>query len=75
MAVILMLVSLHSVKVVRNKHLTMYVVIMCILAAVPPSRSSGDDPQQDGGDVGPSVIEHLPVGVSVQCKLIQLVCK
>ena len=45
--------------------------MLCILAAMLPSASSGDDlQQQDGGDVGPSVIEHLPAGVSVQCKLI-----
>ena len=42
---------------------------MCISAAMLPSGSSGDDPQQDDGDVGPSVIEHLPTGVSPQCEL------
>ena len=26
-------------------------------------------PQQDGGDIGASVIEHLPAGVSAQCEL------
>ena len=42
-----------------------------ISAAMPPSGSSDDgNPQQDGGDVGASVIEHLPAIVSVQCKLI-----
>ena len=25
-------------------------------------------PQQDGGDIGASVIEHLPGGVSAQCE-------
>ena len=25
-------------------------------------------PQQDGGDIGASVIEHLPAGVSAQCE-------
>ena len=25
-------------------------------------------PQQDGGDIGASVIDHLPAGVSAQCE-------
>jgi len=33
------------------------------------SSTTGDGPQQDGGDIGSSVIEHLPAGVSAQCKL------
>ena len=34
------------------------------------SSSAGDGhPQQDGGDVGASVIDHLPAGVSAQCRL------
>ena len=41
------------------------------MAVVTTETSSTGDghPQQDGGDIGASVIDHLPAGVSVQCKL------
>ena len=48
---------------------------MCVctrLAAVvtsEPSTTGDGPPQQDGGDIGVSVIDHLPAGVSVQCEL------
>ncbi|XP_065903832.1 uncharacterized protein [Dysidea avara] len=32
------------------------------------SSTTGDSSQQDGGDIGPSFIEHLPEGVSQQCR-------
>ena len=33
------------------------------------SSTTGDGPpQQDGGDIGASVIDNLPAGVSSQCK-------
>ena len=39
------------------------------------SSTAGDGhPQQDGGDIGASVIEHLPAGVSAQCELSAAVC-
>ena len=38
-------------------------------AVTTESSSAGDGhPQQDGGDVGASVIDHLPAGVSAQCE-------
>ena len=33
-----------------------------------PSRSSRNNLQQDDGDIGPAVIEHLPTAVSPQCE-------
>ena len=39
------------------------------MAVVTTETSSAGDGQQDGGDIGASVIDHLPAGVSVQCKL------
>ena len=43
---------------------------LCAVAVITTEPSTADDshPQQDGGDIGASVIEHLPAGVSVQCK-------
>ena len=40
---------------------------MYILHTVTTAAGDGQ-PQQDGGDIGASVIDHLPAGVSGQCK-------
>ena len=47
-----------------------YVCHTCVVAVVTTESSSAGDghPQQDGGDVGASVIDHLPAGVSAQCE-------
>ena len=42
--------------------------VVCVVAVVTTESSTVGD-QQDGGDIGAAVIEHLPVGVSVQCEL------
>ena len=45
-----------------------YVCHTCVVAVVTTESSSAGDPQQDGGDVGASVIDYLPAGVSAQCE-------
>ena len=48
----------------------MYVYVYIVAVVTSESSSGGDGhPQQDGGDIGASVIDHLPAGVSAQCRL------
>ena len=42
-------------------------------AVTTESSSAGDGyPRQDGGDIGPSVIDHLPADVSAHCESCQV---
>ena len=48
----------------------MHAVYVSVVAVVTTESSTTGDghSQQDGGDIGASVIEHLPAGVSAQCE-------
>ena len=45
----------------------MYVYLAAVVTT-EISTTGDDPPQQDGGDIGASVIENLPTGVSAQCE-------
>lgn len=47
-------------------------MVVCVSAVLVPTGSIDGSPQQNGGDIGSSVIGRLPASVSAQCKLIVL---
>ena len=49
-------------------------MILSLCFLYTESTTTGDSSQQDGGDIGPSFIEHLPESVSQLCKLYDGVC-
>ena len=53
--------------------LFMYVSVVAVVTT--ESSTTGDGySQQDGGDIGASVIDHLPAGVSAQCEFAICIC-